>query len=312
MWVMGENPAMSDPDVDHARQALATLDHLVVQDIFLTETAYLADVVLPATAWPEKNGTVTNTDRIVQLGRKAIEPPGDARPDLWIINELARGMGLDWHYSHPRLVFDEMRQCMDSIAGITWDRLERESSVTYPCEKEGDPGQPVVFVNAFPDAERSRQVRPGRSHLGGGTARRGVPDGAHHRTPARTLAHRLDDPARLGARQHRAGAGRLRPPARSRTARRHAGRDARRIESRRGAISLYARADDGMPRGAVFVPFCYYEAAANKLTNPVLDPFGKIPEFKYCAIRVSKGGPTPVHSSFGGGTLLTLSLVAAS
>ena len=146
---------MSDPDVDHAREALATLDHLVVQDIFLTETAYLADVVLPATAWPEKIGTVTNTDRTVQLGRKAIEPPGDARPDLWIINELARGMGLDWHYSHPRDVFNEMRQCMDSIAGITWDRLERESSVTYPCEKEGDPGQPVVFVDTLSDRPRA-------------------------------------------------------------------------------------------------------------------------------------------------------------
>ena len=159
MYVMGENPAMSDPDVDHAREALATLDHLVVQDIFLTETAYLADVVLPATAWPEKDGTVTNTDRTVQLGRKAIEPPGDARPDLWIINELARGIGLDWHYSHPRDVFNEMRQCMDSIAGITWERLERESSVTYPCEKEGDPGQPVVFVEQLSDADRPRQVR---------------------------------------------------------------------------------------------------------------------------------------------------------
>ena len=142
MYIMGENPAMSDPDVDHAREALATLDHLVVQDIFLTETAYLADVVLPATAWPEKDGTVTNTDRMVQLGRKAIDAPGDARPDLWIINELARRLGLDWHYEHPRQVFDEMRTCMDSIAGITWDRLERESSVTYPCQKEGDPGNP--------------------------------------------------------------------------------------------------------------------------------------------------------------------------
>ena len=141
MYIMGENPAMSDPDVDHAREALAALDHLVVQDIFLTETAYLADVVLPATAWPEKVGTVTNTDRMVQLGRKAIEPPGDAREDLWIIKELARRIGLDWNYAHPREVFNEMRQCMDSIAGITWERLERDSSVTYPCEKEGDPGR---------------------------------------------------------------------------------------------------------------------------------------------------------------------------
>jgi len=160
MYVMGENPAMSDPDVDHAREALAALDHLVVQDIFLTETAYLADVILPATAWPEKNGTVTNTDRMVQLGRKAIEPPGDAREDLWIINELARRLGLDWNYSHPREVFAEMRQCMDSIAGVTWERLERESSVTYPCEKEGDPGQPVVFVTRFPTESGRGQFVP--------------------------------------------------------------------------------------------------------------------------------------------------------
>jgi len=303
MYIMGENPAMSDPDVDHAREALATLDHLVVQDIFLTETAYLADVVLPATAWPEKVGTVTNTDRTVQLGRKAIEPPGQARADLWIINELARGMGLDWQYSHPRDVFEEMRTCMNSIAGITWERLERESSVTYPCEKEGDPGQPVVFVESFPTAtgrarfvpadlifaaERPDEQYPmvlitGRQlehwHTGAMTRRASVLD--HLEPEPVASAHPLDL-EQLGV-----------TPGEILT-----------IESRRGKISLYARADDGMPRGAVFVPFCYYEAAANMLTNPVLDPFGKIPEFKYCAIRVVKGGCAPVHSSFGGGTLL--------
>jgi formate dehydrogenase major subunit len=305
MYVMGENPAMSDPDVDHAREALATLDHLVVQDIFLTETAYLADVVLPATAWPEKIGTVTNTDRMVQLGRKAIESPGEARPDLWILNELGRGLGLDWNYSHPREVFNEMRQCMDSIAGITWERLERESSVTYPCEKEGDPGQPVVFVKNFPTptgrakfvpadliaaAERPDEQYPlvlitGRQlehwHTGSMTRRASVLD---HIEPEPVASVHPLDLEQLGV-----------TPG-----------DTLTIESRRGKISLYARADDGMPRGAVFVPFCYYEAAANKLTNPVLDPFGKIPEFKYCAIRVSKGGDVPAHSSFGGGTLLTV------
>jgi formate dehydrogenase major subunit len=303
MYVMGENPAMSDPDVDHAREAIAALDHLVVQDIFLTETAYLADVVLPATAWPEKVGTVTNTDRMVQLGRKAIESPGQARPDLWIINELARGIGLDWHYSHPREVFEEMRACMSSIAGITWERLERESSVTYPCEKEGDPGQPVVFVTRFPtttgrgrfvpadiisaaecpDSQYPMVLITGRQlehwHTGAMTRRASVLDSIEPEPVA--SVHPLDLEG-LGL-----------EPGETLT-----------IESRRGKVSLYARADDGMPRGAVFVPFCYYEAAANMLTNPVLDPFGKIPEFKYCAVRVTKGGSTPEHSSFGGGTLL--------
>jgi formate dehydrogenase major subunit len=303
MYVMGENPAMSDPDVDHAREAIAHLEHLVVQDIFLTETAYLADVILPATAWPEKTGTVTNTDRMVQLGRKALESPGQAKPDLWIINELGRGLGLDWKYSHPREVFNEMRQCMDSIAGITWDRLERESSVTYPCEKEGDPGQPVVFVDKFPtptgrakfvpadlisaaerpDAEYPMVLITGRQlehwHTGSMTRRSSVLDYIEPE-PVASL-HPLDL-EQLGVQ-----------PGETLT-----------IESRRGKISLYARADEGTPPGAVFVPFCYYEAAANMLTNPVLDPFGKIPEFKYCAVRLSKGGAAAEHLSFGGGTLL--------
>ncbi len=300
MYIMGENPAMSDPDVDHAREALATLDHLVVQDIFLTETAYLADVVLPATAWPEKTGTVTNTDRMVQMGRPAIDPPGDARADLWILNELGRGLGLDWKYEHPKQVFDEMRQGMDSIAGITWERLERDSSVTYPCEKEGDPGEPVVFITHFPTATGRAKIVPadlisaaerpdaeypmvlitGRQlehwHTGAMTRRAGVLD-AIEPEPVASL-HPLDID-KLG----------LKPG------------DVITVQSRRGEISLYARADEGTPLGAVFIPFCYYEAAANRLTNPVLDPFGKIPEFKYCAVKVTAGGPKPKQASYGGG-----------
>jgi len=311
MYIMGENPAMSDPDVDHAREAIAALDHLVVQDIFLTETAYLADVVLPATAWPEKVGTVTNTDRMVQLGRKAIEPPGDAREDLWLIVEIARRMGLDWHYTHPREVFDEMRQCMDSIAGITWERLEQQSSVTYPCVKEGDPGEPVVFIERFPTptgrakfvpadllsaCERPDDDYPvvlitGRQlehwHTGAMTRRASTLDYLEPEPVA--SVHPLDLEA-LGV-----------APGEILT-----------IASRRGEISLYARADDGIPRGAIFVPFCYYEAAANKLTNPALDPFGKIPEFKYCAVKVTAGGRTPQRMSFGGGSLLADAMTQAS
>jgi formate dehydrogenase major subunit len=303
MYIMGENPAMSDPDAHHARAALAKLEHLVVQEIFLTETCYLADVILPATAWPEKDGTVTNTDRMVQIGRKALEPPGEAREDLWIIQEIARRIGLDWNYAGPRDVFDEMRKGMNSIAGITWDRLERESCVTYPCEKEGDPGEPVVFTEKFPTATgRAKFVpadiipaaeRPDRQypfvlitgrqlehwHTGAITRRASVLD-AIEPEPTASL-HPLDLDA-IGA---KAG-------------------DVVTVESRRGIISLYARADDGTPRGAVFVPFCYYEAAANLLTNPALDPFGKIPEFKYCAVKVMRGGELTPRTSFGGGQAL--------
>ena len=303
MYILGENPAMSDPDTNHAREALASLDHLVVQDIFLTETAYLADVVLPATAWPEKAGTVTNTDRMVQLGRKAIEPPGDAREDLWIIQEIARRIGLPWNYGDVREVFDEMRKGIDPIAGITWERLERDSSVTYPCGNEGDPGQPVVFTEVFPTAtgrgkfvpadlifaaERPDDRYPmvlitGRQlehwHTGAITRRASVLD-ALEPEPVASI-HPLEL-ARLG----------ILPG------------DIVTVASRRGSISLYARAEEATPAGAVFVPFCFYEAAANKLTNPALDPFGKIPEFKYCAVRVTRGGEEPKRASFGGGVLL--------
>ncbi len=303
MFVMGENPAMSDPDVDHAREAIATLDHLVVQDIFLTETAYLADVVLAATAWPEKVGTVTNTDRMVQLGRKAIEPPDDAREDFWILNELARRLGVDWNYAHPRDVFNEMRQCMDSIAGITWDRLERESSVTYPCVKEGDPGDPVVFIENFPtESGRAKFVAADLIHAAE------QPDAEY---PVVLITGRQLEHWHTGSMTRRASAlDSIEPePVVSIHPLDLAALDVEpggtiTVQSRRGEISLYARADDGTPRGVVFVPFCFYEAAANMLTNPALDPFGKIPEFKYCAVKLKKGGTLSKHLSFGGGVLL--------
>jgi formate dehydrogenase major subunit len=303
MYIMGENPAMSDPDVEHAREAMAKLEHLVVQDIFLTETAYLADVVLPATAWPEKEGTVTNTDRMVQLGRPALKAPGEAKEDLWIIVQLARRLGLDWKYEKAKEVWDEMRGCMDSIRGITWERLQRDSSVTYPCENEGDPGQPVVFQTHFPTATgRGRFVpadlipaaeRPdgeypmvlitGRQlehwHTGAMTRRSGALD-AIEPEPMVSM-HPLD----LAAIKAKPG-------------------DVVTVQSRRGKISLFARMDEGTPRGAVFIPFCYYEAAANLLTNAALDPFGKIPEFKYCAVKVTRGGPIPGDPGYGKGRTL--------
>ncbi len=303
MYVMGENPAMSDPDANHARHALASLDLLVVQDIFLTETAYLADVILPASAFPEKDGTFTNTDRLVQMGRKAIEPPGDARQDLWIIQQIAQRLGLDWNYSHVSEVFDEMRHTMPSIAGITWDRLQHEHAVTYPCRAEGDPGEPVVFVEDFPredgkarfvpadiipadekpDADYPMVLITGRQlehwHTGSMTRRASVLDAIEPDPVA--LVHPLDLEA-LGVQ-----------PGQPIT-----------LQSRRGEVTLYARVDDGSPRGAIFVPFCYYEAAINRLTNPALDPFGKIPEFKYCAIRITPGGQVTAAGSYGGGQAL--------
>jgi formate dehydrogenase major subunit len=310
MYIMGENPAMSDPDANHARDCLAALEHLVVQDIFLTETAYLADVILPASAFPEKTGTFTNTDRLVQLGRQALAPPGDARQDLWIIQQMARRLGLDWPELPVSAVFDEMRRTMPSIAGITWERLEREHAVTYPCRHEGDPGEPVVFTDAFPlDASgRARFVpvdivpadeRPdtdypmvlitGRQlehwHTGSMTRRASMLD-AIEPDPVASL-HPLDLDA-IGV-----------PPGGLVT-----------IASRRGEVSLYARADEGSPRGAVFVPFCYYEAAINRLTNAALDPVAKIPEVKYCAVRVSAGGTPPVQGSYGGGNALAEALAA--
>ena len=300
MYIMGENPAMSDPDANHARESLSALDLLVVQDIFMTETACLADVILPATSFAEKTGTFTNTDRLVQMGRQAIEPPGQAKPDLWIIEQMAKQLGLKWNYHHVSEVFDEMRHTMPSIAGITWDRLEREHAVTYPCLKEGDPGQSVVFVENFPresgrgrfvpadiipanerpDAQYPMVLITGRQlehwHTGSMTRRTAVLDAIEPDPVA--LVHPLDladlavQPGEIVT-----------------------------IQSRRGCVSLYARADESSPRGCVFVPFCFYEAAINKLTNPALDPFAKIPEFKYCAVKLSAGGEVSETLSFGGG-----------
>ena len=309
MYIMGENPAMSDPDAQHARDALAALEHLVVQDIFLTETAYLADVILPASAFPEKTGTFTNTDRLVQLGRQALEPPGDARQDLWIVQQMARQLGLDWPEAPVSAVFDEMRRTMPSIAGITWDRLEREHAVTYPCHAEGDPGEPVVFTDDFPreggrarfvpadivpaderpDADYPTVLITGRQlehwHTGSMTRRASALDALEPDPVA--LVHPLDLEA-LGARPG----------------------DLVTLASRRGRVSLYARADDGTPRGSVFVPFCYYEAAVNRLTNAALDPVAKIPEVKYCAVRMTRGGVPPEQGSYGGGQALAATALA--
>ncbi|MDV7141671.1 formate dehydrogenase subunit alpha [Tropicimonas sp. TH_r6] len=284
MYILGENPAMSDPDVAHAREALAKLEHLVVQDIFLTETANYADVILPASALYEKAGTVSNTNRQVQMVRPAVPPPGEAREDWTITAALADRLGLDWNYSHPSEVFAEMKQVMASLDNITWNRLERET-VTYPSLSKTDPGQAVVFADGFPRAEGRARFTPaaivapdeapdadypmvmttGRQlehwHTGSMTRRSKVLDAVE--PEANCSLH----PATLRKLGVEPG-------------------EMVRLTTRRGTIEIMARADRGVSPDMVFVPFAFVEAAVNLLTNPALDPYGKIPEFKYSAVKV--------------------------
>jgi formate dehydrogenase major subunit len=286
MYILGENPAMSDPDVDHARDALAKLDHLVVQDIFLTETANYADVILPASAWAEKTGTVTNTNRQVQMGRPAVPPPGEAKEDWWIETELAKRLGLGWTYTHPKQVFAEMKQNMRSLDNITWERLEG-TAVTYPSLSPEDPGQPIVFGDGFPreggrarftpanvippdetpDAEYPFVLITGRQlehwHTGSMTRRATVLDGIE---PEANCSLHPKTLRKLGVEP----GGMIR------------------LTTRRGSVTVMARADRAVSEDNVFLPFAYVEAAANILTNSALDPFGKIPEFKFSAVRVEK------------------------
>ncbi len=286
LYIMGENPAMSDPNLNETRAALAKLEQLVVQDIFLTETCSFADVILPATAWPEKNGTVTNTDRRVQMGRQAIVPPGEAKVDSWIIQQIAQRMGVRGFEQSVPEVFEEMRGLMPSIAGISWERVAQQDSVTYPCADDSDPGQGVVFIDTFPTEDGKARLVPARLisaaetpdaeypfvlitgrmlehwHTGSMTRRTRVLDQIE---PLPVVDIHPLDLAQLG----------LEPG------------DTLHIQSRRGELRTHARAETAMQRGEIFLPFCFVEAAANLLTNAALDPFGKIPEFKYCAVKLS-------------------------
>ena len=285
MYILGENPAMSDPDVEHARDALAKLKHLVVQDIFITETANYADVILPASAFAEKTGTVTNTNRQVQMGRIAVSPPGDAKEDWWITTELAKRLGLSWTYTHPSQVFAEMARSMKSLNNITWDRLEAQNAVTYPSLSPEDPGQPIVFGDGFPrengrakftpasviapdetpDADYPMILTTGRQlehwHTGSMTRRSKVLDAVE---PEANCSLHPSTLRKLGVEP----GGLVR------------------LTTRRGSITIMARADRAVAPDMVFVPFAFVEASANVLTNPAVDPYGKIPEFKFAAVKV--------------------------
>ena len=287
MYILGENPAMSDPDQAHARAALAKLEHLVVQDIFLTETAWQADVVLPASAHPEKTGTFTNTNRQIQLGREAVPMPGDARQDWWITQEIARRIGLDWNYGHPSDVFAEMSEIMPSLANITWERLEREDAVTYPCDAPDKPGNAIIFGSGFPTTSGRARIVP--TEL---TPPDELPDDEY---PMILTTGRMLEHWHTGAMTRRAGMlDELEPEAVASLSPHDMERlqiepgQHVRVSTRRGSITLSARLDREVAEGMVFIPFCYTEAAANLLTNPQLDPFGKIPEFKFCAARVER------------------------
>jgi len=285
MYILGENPAMSDPDQAHARAALAKLEHLVVQDIFLTETAWHADVVLPASAHPEKTGTFTNTNRQVQLAREVVPLPGGARQDWWITQEIARRIGLDWNYGHPRDVFAEMSRIMPSLANITWERLEREDAVTYPCDAPDEPGNAIIFGAGFPTRSGRGRIVP--TDL---TPPNELPDEDY---PMILSTGRMLEHWHTGAMTRRAARlDALEPEAVACLSPHDIERlqlapgDRIRVSTRRGAITLGVRLDREVAEGMVYIPFCYTEAAANLLTNPELDPFGKIPEFKFCAARV--------------------------
>tara|TARA_R110002095_G_scaffold19039_2_gene21788 strand:+ start:448 stop:3168 length:2721 start_codon:yes stop_codon:yes gene_type:complete len=287
MYIMGENPAMSDPNLNHARLALSKLEHLVVQDIFLTETAMFADVILPATAWPEKSGSVTNSNRQVQMGRKAVEPPGDARADWWITTQIANKLGLNWPYSEAKDIYSEMQIAMPSLANISWQRLEKEHSVTYPCASPTEVGLAIVFSDKFPttdgrgtfvpasllppkdalDDEFNFILTTGRQlehwHTGAMTRRSEI---LNTLEPEPFVQMNTADCEKLGI----------------------AAGDTVRIKSRRGAINIRVRVDNIVQTGLVFIPFAYVEAAANLLTSQELDPYGKIPEFKYSAVKIEQ------------------------
>jgi len=286
MYIMGENPAMSDPDARHAREALASLQHLVVQDIFLTETAFHADVILPASAWPEKDGTVTNTNRQIQMGRQALQLPGEARHDWWITTEIGKRIGMGWDYRSPSDIYREMSSVMPSLNNISWERIENESSVTYPCDAPDRPGNDIVFQGGFPTQSGKGKIVPagiispdelpdedfpmilstGRQlehwHTGAMTRRASVLDSIEPEAVATLSSHTLEKLKVVPGERIQ-------------------------VSTRRGSIELVARMDEAVPENMVFVPFCYVEAAANVLTNSALDPIGKIPEFKFCAARVS-------------------------
>ena len=287
MYMMGENPFLSDPNINKVRKALAALDFLCVQDIFLTETAEFADVILPATSCFEKTGTFTNTDRRVQIGKKALEPPGQARLDWEVVSEIARRMGYPMKYRNAEEIFNEFTSLAPSYQGLTYANLQPDGKL-WPCpDPERSDGVQLLFGDGFPtpsgrgkfvpceyrpaaevpDPEYPFVLNTGRLlehwHTGVMTRR------SRPLATIRPEAFCEMNPDDLAAAGIQVGAYVT-------------------VSSRRGSITLRAHASRRIAPGTIFIPFHFREAAANALTNDALDPFGKIPEFKYCAVRVEK------------------------
>ncbi len=286
LYIMGENPLLSDPDIRHLKEALERVDFLVVQDIFLTETARYADVVLPAASFAEKEGTFTNTERRVQRVRKAVEPPGEAREDSWIIAQLAARLGFDMGDVSAAAVMEEIASLTPSYAGISYRRLEESGGLQWPCPSPDHPGTPILHVERFtrgkgkfspveyrppaeePDADYPLVLTTGRllTHYHTGSMTRRV-EPLNELVPENRVWINPEDAERLGV----------------------AAGDEVAVESRRGAIKVKARVTEKVPPGVVFIPFHFGESPANALTNPALDPIAKIPEYKVAAVRIVTG-----------------------
>jgi len=287
LYIMGENPMVSDPDLKHVEASLANLAFLVVQDIFLTETAQMADVVLPATSFAEKDGTFTNTERRVQQVRKGVEPPGDARTDWEIIADLATSMGYEMRYRSAEEIFNEITQLTPSYAGISYKRLAKEGGLQWPCPTPKHPGTPYLHKDKFvrgkglfhaiefippaelPDKDYPLILSTGRVlyhfHTGSMTRR---DEGLNFRYPQGYVEVSPVDAMEMGVEDG----------------------EKVRVASRRGKIEIPVQVTPRSPQGTVFIPFHFFEAAANRLTNTALDPIGKTPEFKVCAVKVEKLG----------------------
>ncbi len=284
IYVMGENPMLSDPDKHHVEHGLETLEFLAVQDIFLTETAKKAHVVFPAACFAEKDGTVTNTERLVQRVRKALEPPGDAKEDIWIINEISKRMGYPMPASTAEAIMREINTLTPSYAGITYERIA-EKGLVWPCPDKNHPGTPVLHRGNFTRGKGQFFVIPFKPPV----------ESADKEYPFILSTGRVLEHYHTGTMTRRgSGLNRLYPEALAEISRADAQKmgiaegDYINIISRRGSIRVKTWLNDRSSQGMVFVPFHFHEAAVNLLTHAVVDPVSKIPEYKVSAVRIEK------------------------